>query len=147
MLPALGAVRISTVAMAVLILVTATVITRRPLVAMVAVMAWVATFETLYHVVGYLFASWPFPAGAFSWGTLAVAGWMILAWVLGIRPEWRLLLVFLGAMVVWVLTGYHSNVPGGPWSSFEEALNELAKTSLGAACLVGAIRLRQAVEP
>lgn len=132
-------VRWSTVLAAIAIFAVVGIWQRRPLQALAAVFAWAALFETLYHVVGIVGYHWPLDD--FFWGTAAVSGWIILAAVLGVWPEWRLTLLFVALMAVWIAAGFQYNVPGqtAPISVSNEILNEVAKTMLALAYLVGAL--------
>lgn len=138
-LPGLGPIRTSSVLAAVLIFGVVTW-KRGPLRGWTTYVAWASVFEILYHVVGIVGYHWP-PAN-FVWMTGALAGWIILAAVLGIWPDWRIALVFGGLMALWIATGFHYNVPGQttPINVWDEIINEAAKTTLGLAYLVGALR-------
>ena len=120
--------------------------TGRPLLAIAAESAWLSAFETIYHVVGIVGYHWP-PAN-FFWATSAVAGWVLLAAVLGVWPDWRLTLIFVALMGIWIATGFHYNVAGQttPISVPNEIINEAAKSTLGLAYLVGAIRSKPKLE-
>lgn len=133
-------VRWSTIFAAVAILLVVGVWQGRPLHAWVAQSAWASLFETLYHVVGIVGYHWPLDN--FFWATSAVAGWIVLAAVLGIWPDWRFTLLFIALMGIWIATGFHYNVPGqlAPINVRDEIINEAAKTALAAAYLVGALR-------
>jgi hypothetical protein len=148
-LPVAGPIRISTVLGAVIVVLAMGLLRREWLGGIVVVIAWTSVFETIYHVVGIVGYGWK-PAG-FAWETAAVAGWAILAWVLGYRPEWRLVGVFALAMAVWIAFGFHYNVAGQttPINVRDEVLNEVAKSSLGLAFLVGSLHRdhEELVEP
>jgi hypothetical protein len=139
-IPAVGPIRISTVLGAAIMFIVVSVLRRDLLAGVAAVVAWTSVFETVYHVVGIVGYHWP--ASNFVWVTAAVAGWVILAWRMGIRPEWRLSVVFALAMAVWIAAGFHYNVAGQsqPINIRDEVLNELAKSSLALAYLVGSLR-------
>ncbi len=144
-LPVLGPVRTSTVLVAVVMLVLVTVTTRSPLRALAAVIAWTSLFETVYHAVGIVVYHWPL--ANFLWMTAALAGWVILAAVLGVWPDWRFSIIFLLLMAAWIAYGFHYNVPGqaAPIDIRSEILNESAKTSLALAYLVGALSVSQRI--
>lgn len=141
--PAVGPIRISTVLGAALVFAVVLVARRDALRAVVTVVAWLSVFETIYHVVGIVGFHWAL--ANFAWETAAVAGWVILAAVLGIWPDLRFTAVFTILMAAWILAGFHYNIPGqrGPINVGNELLNEAAKTSLGLAYLVGALRSKQ----
>jgi hypothetical protein len=141
-LPMVGPIRISTVIGAAVVFALIAIVKRDPLGGVVVVVAWTSVFETAYHVVGIVGYHWPL--ANFVWGTAAVAGWVILAAVLGYWPDWRLSVVFVLAMALWIAFGFHYNVPGqtAPLNVRDEILNEVAKSSLGLAYLVGALRAK-----
>jgi hypothetical protein len=139
-IPAAGPIRVSTVLCAAIMFIVVSVLRRDLLAGVVAVLAWTSVFETVYHVVGIVGYHWP--TANFVWGTAAVAGWVILAWRMEIRPEWRLSVVFVLSMAVWIAAGFHYNVAGQgqPINVRDEVLNEFAKSSLALAYLVGSVR-------
>ena len=139
-----GPIRTSTLLGAVLVFGIVTAVRRDPLRGLVAVVAWTALFETLYQVVGIVGFHWP--TANFAWETAALAGWIILAGVLGIWPDWRLLMVFVVLMGFWITAGFHSNVAGqaAPLNLRDEVLNESSKTALALAYLAGALKSRSA---
>jgi hypothetical protein len=139
-LPLAGPIRVSTVVAALGLFLAIAVARRNPWRALVVVLAWSSLFEVVYHFVGIVGFGWP-PANI-VWMTGALAGWVVLAVVLGVWPDWRVSMVFVALMAVWVLTGFHYNVPSqsSPINIWNEVLNESAKTTLGLAYLVGALR-------
>jgi len=139
-IPSIGPIRISTLLGAVVVFTVVAVGRRSILAGIVTVVAWTSVFETIYHVVGIVGYHWPM--ADFVWGTAAVAGWVILAWLMGIRPDWRISVLFLVAMTTWIVTGFHYNVAGqvAPLNWGNEILNEVTKSLLGLAYLIGALR-------
>lgn len=137
-----GPIRISTLVGAAVVFALIAIVKRDPLGGIVVVVAWTGVFETVYHLVGIVGYHWPL--ANFVWQTGALAGWVILAAVLGYRPDWLLSIVFVVAMVVWIAAGFHYNVAGqaAPINVGSEVLNEVAKSSLGLAYLVGALRAK-----
>jgi len=112
---------------------------RNPLLGVVAVLAWLGAYEVAFNGLGAALFDWP--ASAFIWGAAAVLGWTALAGFLGIWPEPRIVLLYAATMAVWVALGFHSNTATRvPFSASGEILNELSKTLLAAAYLVGALR-------
>jgi hypothetical protein len=145
LLPVVGPIRISTVAAGLLIVVVILWRRRALLSALIALMAWASAYEILYSGTGSAIHGWP--VSNFVWMTAAVGGWVILAHVWGIVPNrWLLLAVGL-VWVIWIVTGFNSNVPtvagtaGFPkgFSYSSEILNELSKTLLALAYLLGAL--------
>ncbi len=146
-LPDLGAIRISTIVAAVVM--GAVILWRRRsiLLAVVAVLAWAAAYEIAFTALGTVMHGWP--VGYLLWLTAALAGWMILAAVMHLVPDRWFLLATGAATLVWIATGFHANSPTlGDGAGFDrafsltdETLNELTKTLLAAAYLVGALRV------
>jgi hypothetical protein len=138
-----GDFRWSTVAMALLVLAAVTFRRGLPLAA-VTVLAWVSAFETIDNLVGGLGFHWPLTSVV--WVSGALLGWVVLAHVVGVRPNPAALVLFALVMVAWIATGFHYNVAHGATFDYAgEAFNELAKTLLGVAYLLGALRLRVAL--
>lgn len=145
-LPVAGPIRISTVLMS-LVLIAVIVWQRRSApVAAIAVMAWLSTYEIFYEATGVVIHGWSL--GYFLWMSAAVGGWVALAVLAGMAPNRWLLLATALVWVLWIVTGFNSNSPtvaGSPgfpkdFSISGEILNELTKTLLGLAYLVGALR-------
>ena len=144
-LPLAGPVRISTIAAAV---VTVAIVwwRRGAFTALVAVMAWLSAYEILFQATGMIIHGWS--AAYFFWMSAAVGGWVVLAVVKGVLPDRLLLLTMALVWVAWILAGFNSNsptvagTPGFPkdFTVNGEVLNELTKTLLAAAYLVGALR-------
>jgi hypothetical protein len=146
LLPAVGPIRISTVVVALAIVVVVLWRKHSMLTALITVMAWVSAYEILFHGTGVLMHGWS--AAYFLWMTAAVAGWVVLSHVYGIVPDRWLLVGFAAAWLLWVLMGFQSNSPtvagtaGFPrqFAVAAEVLNVATKTLLGAAYLLGALR-------
>src|SRR5258708_13116202 len=96
--------RTSTVVMAALLLLVG-VIRRRPLHGVLAALAWIAGFEAAWQFTIYHFAGrpigWPIP------GSVAV----VAAVSLFVGVEWRWLVLVGALWLVWILSGFHYNVP------------------------------------
>ncbi len=145
-LPAVGAIRVSTVAAA--LALAAVILWRRrsPLLAVVAVFAWAAAYEIAFTALGTALHGWS--AAYLLWLAAALAGWVILAAVMHVAPDRWFLIATLVAALVWIATGFHANSPTGSGSAgfdrefslTDDVLNELTKTLLAAAYLVGALR-------
>ena len=135
-----GAIRISTVATALLIAAFVGWRRRSPLIALVAVMAWAASFEIVFLLLGTIVHGWP--VANLVWVGAALAGWVVLAAVVRVFPDLRLALAAALVAVAWVVTGFAVNTPSSAsFSPAAEAFNELSKTLLGAAYAVGALRV------
>ena len=140
LVPGLGPIRTSTVAAALLILVSVGLWKRRPWLAVVALMAWVSAYELIFNAVGISIFHWTL--GQFLWYGAAVIAWVFLAYREGIRPDRFWLLIFFACWIPWLLEGFHSNIPvGRPWDTWGEIWNEIGKTALAFAYLFGALRL------
>jgi hypothetical protein len=62
--------------------------------------------------VGVVVYHWAMPN--FVWGAAAVAGWILLAAVLGIWPDWRLFVAFVVLMAAWLRRGSTTTSSGRP---------------------------------
>jgi hypothetical protein len=118
---------------------------RDPVLALAALLAWASAYEILYAGTGTFMHGWAVPP--YVWMTAAIAGWVVLAHVLGlILNRWVLVALAL-VWLLWVATGFESNVPSGlttnglsrPFSWAAEVYNELSKTLLALAYLLAAL--------
>jgi hypothetical protein len=137
-LPLAGPIRTSTVIAALVIFGVVGIWRQRPLIGLVAVIAWASAFEILYNAAGVVV--WHWPLGAFAWQVAALLGWLIAADLLGIRPPWWALVPFVLLGATWILAGFHSNIPGRPLVLWDEVLNEATKSAIAVAYLVAALR-------
>jgi hypothetical protein len=137
-----GVVRLSTVIVTAVVLAVVTWRTRRPLLAVLAVLGWLSAFEIAWELSRVAFRQDSLRNAL--WFSLAVAGWVVAAELARIRPEPRLAGLFALTFVLWLATGFGLNWLGQPVSVRDELLNEVSKTALGAAYLVGALRARSA---
>ena len=146
-LPLVGPIRLSTVLAALAVFGIVLWRKRSPLLAIVAVIAWAGAFELIYNTIGTVMFGWPL--AQLVWNFAALAGWILLASVLGIWPESWALVAFLILMTGWVLTGFHSNIPGSN-ARFDvagELFNETSKSMLAVAYLIGALRAPRMLPP
>jgi len=112
-------------------------------------MAWLSAYEILFQVTGAVVHGWSL--SNLAWMTAAVGGWVALAFAMGIVPDLRLLVLVVVVWSIWILAGFDSNSPtvagtsGFPvrFSMSDEILNELSKSLLGLAYLVGALAPRR----
>lgn len=136
-------VRWSSLATLAIIVVVITLVKRRPVLGLVAAMAWLVAFEIPYEATDILVRHQP-GAHLTSWASwvVTVGGWPFAAWALGVRPDWRWVGLSAVIFVVWIAIGFQHNDPGqaGPVMWFPEVLNESSKTALGVAYLLGALR-------
>jgi hypothetical protein len=134
-LPGLGPIRISTV-VAALALMGILSWRRNPALAVLALMAWASAYEIVFNGIGVMFFGWSM--GPFVWGAAAVLGWLVLASVLGVYPDWRIAGLCAFVMLVWMALGFHSDTPTRtPFDVVAEILNELSKSLLALAYVVG----------
>lgn len=108
---------------------------RRWTAAVAGVMAWLAAYEVLYIGTGTLLHGWPF--SAFLW-TANLSAWVLLAWVIGVRPNPWLLLPFGASWLIWMAIGFVANTPGYPWRWDDEVINVITKSVLAVAYAVPA---------
>ncbi len=146
-LPLVGPVRISTIAVA-LAMVAILWWRRGVFTALIAVMAWLSAYEILFQATGVIIHGWS--VSYFFWMSAAVGGWVVLGVVRCVRPD-RLLMLATGVVwAAWILAGFNSNSPSGTgtpgfpndFTVAGEILNEVSKTLLAAAYLIGALRTR-----
>jgi hypothetical protein len=144
--------RWTTLATGIVLLIVIGLVRRRPDLAVVSVVAWAGGFEAVYGVLDTVY--WH-PADtvkwvAEAWQTAALAGWVALAYAMGVRPSPAWVAVTVIAFAVWLSTipgltsGFISNAPQagqtGPLLVVPEIENVVAKTSWAIAYAVGAWR-------
>jgi len=134
--------RWSTLLMVLVILAVIGVLRRQPVIAVAAVAAWTGGFEVVYRLcdIARWHEWWGF--NALLWEATALAGWVLAAHLLGIRPSPFWLTVTLAGFGVWITTGYTYNYVGQhyPFSAQGEIENVATKTAWAMAYLVGAWR-------
>lgn len=137
--PFIGAIRLSTVLAFVLTVVVLTLARRSLLVAVIAAMGWVSAFEITFQVVEAI-------EGRVDWLhifylTLSLSGWVVAAYVAGIRPHPALLAAWGLLFVAWVAFGFHPNryADHGQVSVGQEIFNVLTKDGLAAIYLLGGL--------
>jgi hypothetical protein len=145
-------VRWTTLTMAAVILLLIGVVRRRPDLAVVAVLAWAGGFETVFTATGNL--RWHPTTGwnEMTWRGVALAGWVLLAPVAGIRVSRAWLAATAALFAIWLtpipgLTyGLEYNLPqtadgaAQPIRVLPELENVATKTAWGMMYLVGAWR-------
>jgi hypothetical protein len=144
--PFLGPIRVSTLIVGALMVIAIVWRRRDALIALTALMGWLSTFEILYQATGAALHGWSL--SYVLWMSAALGGWVVLSAVRRIVPDWRLLLPMALVWALWILTGFNSNspsivgTPGFPpdFSAGDELFNELSKTLLAVAFLVGALK-------
>jgi hypothetical protein len=137
--PFVGPIRLSTVLAFIATLVILTWLRRSPLLALVAGMGWVSAFEIVYQAVGTIYGR--HDALHLFDLTFSMSGWVVAAYVAGVRPHpaflagWSLL--FLG----WIAFGFHPNLfdHPGQFSVAQELFNMATKDGLAAIFVIGAL--------
>lgn len=94
------------------------------------VAAWLAGYEVLYIGTGTLIHGWS--VSAFLW-TANLSAWVLIAWMIGVRPNLWVLSVFVLSWLVWIVMGFVANTPGYPWRWEDEVINVTTKTLLATA--------------
>ena len=137
--PFIGPIRFSTVLAFIATLLIVGWFRRSPVVALVAGMGWVSAFEIVYQAVGTIYGR--HDALHLFYLTFSMSGWVVAAYVAGIRPHplwlftWAL--VFLG----WMAYGFQPNLfdQPGHFSVAQEAFNMATKDGLAAIFVMGAL--------
>jgi hypothetical protein len=137
--PFIGPVRLSTVLAFIATLVILTWLRRSPVLALVAAMGWVSAFEIVYQAIGTIYGR--HDALHLFYLTFSMSGWVVAAYVAGIRPHPILLgawcLLFLG----WIALGFQPNLFDHPsqFSIAQEVFNVATKDGLAAIFVVGGL--------
>ena len=108
--------------------------TRRPGLAFTVLAAWISSYELVYVFTGFALQRWAFTYAIASTGGL---GWVLLALVLGHRPQPAWLAVFAMGWLLWIVAGFHANDHAHIVSALQEGLNVGTKTALGLAYAFG----------
>ena len=137
--PFLPAIRLSTVLAFVATLVIVTWVRRSPLLALVAGMGWVSAFEIVYQAVGTLYGR--HDAMHLFFLTFSMSGWVVAAYVAGIRPHPGSFIAWCLLFVGWVAYGFHPNLFDHPseFSVAQELFNMATKDGLAAIFVIGAL--------
>ena len=121
--------------------------TRRPVVGLVAAMAWLSGFEILYQATGAVLHHWSVTTLVFT--TAGTGGWLIAAYTLGVRLDWRTASMFVALWVVWIALGFDSNMPDRiiagadrVFSWRDELLNVGTKTVFGVVIALGVLKAK-----
>lgn len=141
--------RWTTLGMAAAFLTVVGVGKRRPVVAVAAMLAWAGGFELTFRLLDIVrwHEWWGFRD--LAWEVAALAGWMVAAHALGVRPSLPWIAVTLVAFAIWFAAGFDYNLPqtaGGQHQAIRwrpELENVVAKTGWGMAYLAGALRLER----
>ena len=137
--PFVGPIRLSTVLAFIATVAILTWFRRSLLVGLVAGMGWVSAFEIVYQAAGTFYGR--HDAMHLFYLTFSMSGWVVAAYVAGIRPHpWLLVgwaLLFLG----WIAFGFRSNLYDHPgqFSIAQEAFNVATKDGLAAIFVIGGL--------
>jgi hypothetical protein len=137
--PFIGAIRLSTVLAFIATLVIVAWFRRSLLVAFVTGMAWVSAFEIAYQAVGTVYGR--HDALHLFFLTFSMSGWVVAAYVAGVRPHPGLLLAWGVVFLGWIASGFQPNLYDHPatFSPVQEAFNMAAKEGLAAIYVIGAL--------
>ncbi len=137
--PFIGPIRLSTVLAFIATLVIVAWFRRSLLVALVAGMGWVSAFEIVYQAVGTVYGR--HDALHLFYLTFSMSGWVVAAYVAGIRPHPGLLLAWSLLFLGWVLFGFQPNLYDQPshFSPAQEAFNVATKDGLAAIFVIGGL--------
>jgi len=137
--PFIGPIRLSTVLAFIATLVILTWRRRSPLLALVAGMGWVSAFEIVYQAVGTIYGR--HDALHLFYLTFSMSGWVVAAYVAGIRPHPGLLGAWCLLFVGWIAIGFHPNLYDHPnqFSIAQELFNVATKDGLAAIFVIGAL--------
>jgi hypothetical protein len=112
---------------------------RSPVTALVAGMGWVSAFEIVYQAVSTIYGR--HDALHLFYLTFSMSGWVVAAYVAGIRPHPWLLLTWALAFLGWMAFGFQPNEfdQPGHFSLTQEAFNMATKDGLAAIFVIGAL--------
>ena len=137
--PFAGPIRFSTVLAFVATLAIVGWFRRSAIAALVAGMGWVSAFEILYQAVGTLYGR--HDTLHLFYLTFSMSGWVVAAYVAGIRPHPLLLVAWVLVFVGWMAYGFQPNEFDQPahFSLAQEAFNMATKDGLAAIFVAGAL--------
>jgi hypothetical protein len=121
-----GPIRTTTVVTAALVLGLVLWRTRRPLLAMVTVIACLWSYEAIWNATDIAVHRWGW--GPEPYWLMLAAGWTGWAWREGWRPNLALLAAFCACHALWVASGFHYNYPGRAWTTSGDLWNVATKT-------------------
>ena len=137
--PLIGAIRFSTVLAFIVGVAIVTWYRRSLLVGLVVGMGWVSAFEIFFQAVGTIYGRHDLPHLFYL--TFTMSGWVVGAYLVGVRPHPGLLavwgLVFLG----WIASGFQPNLfdQPGRFSVVQEVFNVATKDGLAAIFVIGVL--------
>jgi len=137
--PFVGPIRLSTVLAFIATVAILTWVRRSPLVGLVAGMGWVSAFEIVYQAIGTIYGR--HDAMHLFYLTFSMSGWVVAAYVAGIRPHPWLLLAWTVLFLGWIASGFQPNLfdHPGQFSVAQEAFNVATKDGLAAIFVIGGL--------
>jgi hypothetical protein len=134
------ALRTTTVLMGLLLLAFG-LIRRRPLQGFLAAMAWIVAYEAAWQLTAYCIDGRPL-----GWPIVpAAVAALAISLFAGVAVDLRWLLLTAGLWLVWIVSGYHYNMPWAvPFDWWGELMNEATKIAWGMAYLWPLLRSRKA---
>jgi hypothetical protein len=137
--PFVGPIRLSTVLAFIATLAILIWLRRSPLLAFVAGMGWVSAFEIVYQAVGTVYGR--HDALHLFYLTFSMSGWVVAAYVAGIRPHPGLLAAWSALFLGWIAFGFHPNLfdHPGQFSIAQEVFNVATKDGLAAIFVIGGL--------
>jgi len=137
--PLVGPVRHSTVLAFVATVAILTWFRRSLLLGLVAGMGWVSAFEIAYQAAGTMYGR--HDAMHLFYLTFSMSGWVVAAYVAGVRPHPGLLLAWSLVFLGWMASGFHPNLfdHPGEFSIAQEVFNMATKDGLAAIFVIGAL--------
>lgn len=137
--PYLGAIRLSTLLAFVATVVIVFWYRRSWLLALLAGMGWVSAFEIVWQGVATIEGQ--FTALHLFYLAFSLSGWVVAAYVAGVRPHPVLLLAWALVFLGWIAYGFHPNGYRylAPFSIGQEVFNVLTKDGLAAIYVIGAL--------
>jgi hypothetical protein len=137
--PFVGAIRLSTVLAFIATVAILTWYRRSLLLGLVAGMGWVSAFEIVYQVFSTIYGR--HDAMHLFYLTFSMSGWVVAAYVAGIRPHPWLLVAWGLLFLAWIAFGFNSNLYDHPgrFSVAQELFNVATKDGLAAIFVIGGI--------
>jgi hypothetical protein len=121
-----GPIRTTTVITAALVFGLVLWRTRKPVLAVVTLVACLWSYEAIWNATDIAVHRWGWGPEPY-WLVLA-AGWAGWAWREGWRPNLVLLAAFCAGHALWVVSGFHYNYPGRAWTTSGDVWNVATKT-------------------
>jgi hypothetical protein len=137
--PFVGPIRLSTVLAFIATLAILTWLRRSPLLAFLAAMGWVSGFEIVFQAAGTVYDR--HNALHLFYLTFSMSGWVVAAYVAGIRPHPGLLVAWGALFLGWIAFGFHPNLfdRPGQFSIAQEVFNVATKDGLAAIFVIGGL--------